>query len=87
METEEEVVQFASRFSMRIIFTIRCNFLLPLWKKRMSHDYRPSIKDHLLVTEDDNTSSNYGVDLADENAKGGDDRAKSPYGLHSLALS
>lgn len=38
-------------------------------------------------TEEDNTSSNYGVDLADEDTKAGDDRTKSPYGLHSLAFS
>lgn len=40
-----------------------------------------------FVAEEDNTSSNYGVDLADEDTKAGDDRAKSPYGLHSLPLS
>lgn len=42
---------------------------------------------YTFVAEEDNTSSNYGVDLADEDTKAGDDRAKSPYGLHSLPLS
>jgi len=41
-----------------------------------------------VTEEDDDTSSNYGVDLADEDTRASDDRAdKSPYDLHSLALS
>ncbi|XP_070524156.1 follistatin-A isoform X1 [Cardiocondyla obscurior] len=41
-----------------------------------------------LYVEEDDTSSNYGVDLADEDAKvSGDDYAKSPYGLHSVPFS
>lgn len=40
----------------------------------------------MFVAEEDNTSSNYGVDLADEDTKAGGDHVKS-YGLHSLALS
>lgn len=40
-----------------------------------------------LYIEEDNTSSNYGVDLADEDTKVNDDYAKSPYGLHSIPFS
>ncbi|KAL6255466.1 hypothetical protein P5V15_013800 [Pogonomyrmex californicus] len=37
-----------------------------------------------LYIEEDNISSNYGVDLADEYIKVSDDYVKSPYGLHSV---
>lgn len=68
------------RIDLRKILEIAKKFLKPTIK------HSPNIK-CTFVTEEDNTSSNYGVDLADEDTKAGDDRAKSPYGLHSLPLS
>ncbi|XP_077265273.1 follistatin-related protein 3 isoform X4 [Temnothorax americanus] len=40
-----------------------------------------------LYIEEDDASSNYGVDLADKDTKVSHDYAKSPYGLHSIPFS
>jgi len=49
--------------------------------------YLPNILSILFFTEGDNTSSNYEVDLADEDTKVNNDYARSPYGFHSVPFS
>jgi len=56
----------------------RCNSLI---------QHLPNILSIRFFTEEDNTSNNYGVDLADEDTKINDDYARSPYGFHSVPFS
>lgn len=58
-----------------------------LWATNFNSTFANYFVYTFFFTEEDNTSSNYGVDLADEDTKVSDDYVKSPYGLHSVPFS